>query len=734
MAPTKTKTATVLLLAVGLLAAGVAAGTAVRGQRVTAADQPAKPPAATRAQPPAAEVQPPAADDNDAVAYTGSVVGPDGKPVAGASVYYHFITREAERVPVRAVTDAQGQFSFTLTRKDVPLSADAIQRDPRKIGNVVVKADGYTFAWRAAALHRGDLPLQLARDDTPVEGRVIDLQGRPVVGLRVTALSAAAPGKGDLSKFLKGLRAGESFYEALYHYADNVLANPVIGRSVDELLPSTTTDADGRFRLPGFTPEEVVQLRLAGAGVETQDVYVVTRSLGADSKRLLTPPRIKDPVFGPDAPVVVLGNGFEHAVAPGQTVVGTVRDAVTGAPIPGAVVETYQLAGTKLAQNTIYRTAADGRGRYRFTGLPRGKGNRLRFRPPQDQPYLPVVKAVPAAETFADATLDAALQPGVWVDVTATDRTTGKPVPGYVSYFALPEKRTPESFFQRPYADAYNDMMPIRNDGTFRFAAAPGKAVVAFKTDWDRYPVAREAATVWLPGGLLPSNYQAFADIDPKPGDGPVKVAFGLSAERVVTGKLVGPDGRPVAGALAAGMRDDWFWQPVLPLKTDSFTAIGLDPARPRLLCFVQPEKKLAGSVVVRGDEAGPVTVGLRPWAAVSGRLLDTDGKPIKNVTLAFTEVPVRKAGRPMDTDTGLHVVTHFAGQPDPDPKTDEDGRFHVERLVPGLRYNLAQFEYDATLGPGEYRWEGLAFRGLVLKPGEARDLGDVKLQPFPKE
>ncbi|HJT77281.1 MAG TPA: carboxypeptidase-like regulatory domain-containing protein, partial [Gemmataceae bacterium] len=484
---------------------------------------------------------------------------------------------------------------------------------------------------------------------------------------------------------------------------------------------------------PGFGRDQVVSLRLEGAGIETQDLYVVTRPLTPGSGRLLTPPRTKDPVFGPDAAVIVVGNGFEHAAPPGQVVVGTVRDAATGAPIPGAVVETYQLAGTRLAQNAVYHVVADGRGHYRFTGLPRGKSNRLRIRPPQDRPYLPVVKDVPPAEPFTEVALDAALHPGVWVDVTATDGATGKPVPGNVSYFALPAKRTPETRFRQLYADAYNDFMPTRTDGTFRFAAAPGKAVLAFRADWDKYPIAREAATIWLPSGLAPSNFQAFADINPKPGDGPVKVAFRLSAERVVKGKLVGPDGRPVVGALAAGLRHDWFWQPGGSLKTDTFTALGLDPARPRLLCFVQREKKLAGSVVVRGDEKGPLTVRLQPWATVSGRLLDAEGRPIKNADLTFTEVPVRKPGQPMSLDTGLHVVTHFAGQPSLDPKTDGEGRFRVEGLVPGLKYNLALYERGAV-DFEQIRWDGLAFRGLVLKPGEAHDLGDVKLQPFPKE
>src|SRR5581483_4019932 len=115
----------------------------------------------------------------DVVSYSGRAVGPDGKPVAGANIYFHFITHAAAPMPVRAVTNAQGRFAFALTPGDVPPTASAADHDPRQYGQVVAKADGFTFGWQAVRSPRaGDLELRLARDDTPVEGRVIDLQGR----------------------------------------------------------------------------------------------------------------------------------------------------------------------------------------------------------------------------------------------------------------------------------------------------------------------------------------------------------------------------------------------------------------------------------------------------------------------------------------------------------------------------------------------------------------------------
>ncbi len=241
-----------------------------------------------------------------------------------------------------------------------------------------------------------------------------------------------------------------------------------------------------------------------------------------------------------------------------------------------------------------------------------------------------------------------------------------------------------------------------------------------------------------MPASLSSSNYQAFATIHAKMDDDEVRVDFVLDAGVVVKGRVVGPDGQPVPGVLAAGLRHDWYidadWTP--ETKRSEFTAIGLDPKHPRLVCFAHWEKKLAGSMVLRGDQKGPITVKLQPWGTVNGRLLDADGKPIQNATLWFTEVPRGKVGQPRALDVGLHVVERVArpGNPSPDPRTDEEGRFKVEALVPGLKYNLALVDERGAIELEQIKWEGLVFAGLVLEPGQTKDLGDVKLQDFPKE
>jgi RNA polymerase sigma factor (sigma-70 family) len=723
----KTKIATAIILLASLTAAcGLAWSRSASENPAAPAEKPKEAHASAKPQP-----------AKGAVDLSGRVVDLDGKPVVGAKVYYHFITREEVPIPVRATTDTDGRFAFTLTQSDVPLSAEAGQNDPLKTGHVIVKADGYTYAWRAVAKQTTDLGFQVARDDTPLEGRILDLQGKPLAGLNVGVWGMAATDKGDLTPFLNALKAREGLYNALAKHLPNHFHNPLIMRQRVPILPTATTDAMGRFRLKGFAKEQLIELRIEGAAIETQALFVLSRAKPADAEALLTLPRFKSEAmhaYGPQEQAFIRWNGFDHAAPPGQVVTGLVRDESTKAPIPRAIIESYMLAGTNLAQNTIYHTVADEQGRFRFTGLPRGKGTQLRIRPPKDQPHIPLVKSVPAQQPFIEAAMDVDLPRGVFVDVTVKDKKTGEPVPGSVSYFTFPDNPDPKIPFQLgPYADSYDNFMTIPNDGTFRFVAAPRKAIVAIRTDWSKYPIAREAATIKIPGSLSTSNFQAFATIEPTADDATVKVDFVLDTGGVVKGRVVDPEGNPLSGVLPSGLRHDWFFGPESKLTTAEFTALGLDPKQPRLLCFAHWDKNLAGSVVVRGDEKGPVTVKLVPWGSVRGRLLDADGKPIKNATLWFTEVPRLKLGQPRALDVGIHVVDRSGYKPSPDPRSDEEGRFTALGLVPGLKYNLALPDTDGAFDYEQIKWKGLAFSDLVLKPGETKDLGDVKLQPFPK-
>jgi hypothetical protein len=121
---------------------------------------------------------------------------------------------------------------------------------------------------------------------------------------------------------------------------------------------------------------------------------------------------------------------------------------------------------------------------------------------------------------------------------------------------------------------------------------------------------------------------------------------------------------------------------------------------------FLHKEKKLAGVVRVRGDEKEPVEVKLEPWATVTGRLVNADGKPLADVRLGF----VMNIDEPDPTGVG--------DLPDREVRTDKNGRFKLDGFAPGLRYNLSATNSVAILAT--------LTKGTQFKSGEEKELGDV--------
>jgi hypothetical protein len=163
----------------------------------------------------------------------------------------------------------------------------------------------------------------------------------------------------------------------------------------------------------------------------------------------------------------------------------------------------------------------------------------------------------------------------------------------------------------------------------------------------------------------------------------------------MLQGSVVGPDGKPLTGVKAWNT----LAQHLETLETDAFTVRGLDPRRSRTLLFIHDEKDLAGGVVLRGNEKGPVTVKLQRHGEVTGRIVDANGKPVPKVRFACRVKGVRFS----PSKLGAGGIT------------DNDGRFRVKGLVPGLENELIVIGPVPRVVP------------VVVEPGKTKDLGDVK-------
>jgi hypothetical protein len=675
---------------------------------------------------PAAAPTPP---DGPVFAYHGRVLGPDGKPFEGARLTLRTTADAGVPPTTRAHSGPDGRFRFEVARSEFPAGFD--EEDWNKIP-VVASADALGPDWASlAGLDAagrelgpdGGLVLKLVEAGPPIEGRVLDLQGRPVAGASVGVERVMTAADGTLDPFLRAWRLGNGNPEASLSH---VLFSPAAAGLPAELK----TDAKGRFRLAGLGRDRAARLVISGPGIAATQALVLARAgltaeeinkVGPETEMFMGKPmRGSNPVFGPSVELVV---------ATGRVLEGVVREAGTGRPIAGVKV-----SGAGGAQASGAEAVTDDQGRYRLAGLPVAAPIRLNFYPKGGQSYLPAAQTVPAAAGAGPMTAAVAMTRAITATGRVVERGTGKPIAGLVIYQPLAGNT---AFRDTPAGEWIKSVVnaeAVARDGTFRVPVGPGPGVLLIQIQNpggpglspDYLPARRDpndgarafgGNADWLVGALNQAItlelYQAYAVIDPKPGDAEVSRALEVVRGGSKAGRVAGPDGSPVAGASVAGLGSKF--EGPRALRGAEFTATLLDPARPRYLLGRHAAKGLAGSVVVRGDEPGPIELRLGPAATISGRLVDGDARPIAG---AWIQVGYREGG-------GI-AVPATRGRPDDERiLTDGDGKFRVEGVVPGLEAAIWASKDGRPLRLGE------STEKIGLRPGEAKDLGDVKAVPF---
>jgi protocatechuate 3,4-dioxygenase beta subunit len=646
----------------------------------------------------------------DLLVVRNRVVDPDGKPVAGAKVYLVEILGPldfpAKEMPpqVRAISAADGRFNFAVAKRDVHLPGSYV--NPWRHVAVLAVAEGYGPAWGPAVAPEdsGEPTLRLAKDDMPIRGRILDLQGKPIAGVTIRVQELSQPLGADLAPWLEALQQDKSAAHATEFKFLKNLYNSGLAR----LFPAVTTGADGRFELKGIGRERLAGIRIEGPTIVTQEVRMLTRPA-----EMITAVASRNNPRG--GTVTYYGTTFDHYAAPTKPIVGIVRDKDTGKPLAGVVIRSQKWAGSKLYCDWRIHTTTDTEGRYQLLGMPKGNGNIILGQPPEGQPYVLAEMAVVDSPGLEPITVDFALKRGVLINGRVTDRATGKPVPGRIVYVA---------FWENAYRNdvpnwTTNHFLETHEDGSFEVVGLPGRGLLAVRAWGDHYILQVGADQIegrdeqgfyrTYPHPVHASEYHTFAEVNPPLDAESLTCNLVVDPGQTLTGKVLGPDGKPLSGARSFGLESYGlmgYWAHG-SLKTADFIVHGLTPTKPRNLMFVHEGLRLAGSCVVRGDERGPITVKLQPWATITGRLITADGLPRADVNFYF------RTG--FEPDMGLGIPPKHSSYP------DKDGKFRVEGLVPGLRYTMS-----ASIGP---MWVGDVFCDLVLKPGKTKDLGDVQIK-----
>ncbi|MBI1913623.1 MAG: sigma-70 family RNA polymerase sigma factor [Planctomycetes bacterium] len=644
----------------------------------------------------------------------GRILGPDGKPFAGARLLFCSSDRDDDRAEavVSATSGADGRFHLTAARTGLVRGRQ-----------LVAAADGYGPDWvEADSLGKGEVTLRLVRDlATPLSGRILDLEGRPVKDAVVRVRSLKATPQENLTPVLKSWSPDSNRISPL-------LTKHLYQPSVAGLM-AVKTDADGRFKVRGVGADRVAVLRLEGPTIEHRVLYVLCRP-GLDVKALRRPE--PEPGLGPPSLPALYAPSFEHVARPTRPVAGKVIDRATGKPLADVHIGGH---GAGASWEDFATTRTDTQGRYRLIGLPKGVRYGLRATPGLDRGYLPAEKSLADDGGLTPLKLDFEMVRGVRVRGRVTDKE-GKPVPAALWYFPLSDNKF---FRDLPGNDFYRTGIQgfrTEKDGTYSLIALPGSGVIKFRAEV-------EGPNPYTQVGLDPAHRKrAYREDDP--GMGPCFLSSGGAIEtllghngylliepalgtetltcdvrfergRTARVHVVGPDGKALTGATVSGMTA---LGGLVPVKGSSFTALALSPERPRVVTCVHAGRKLAGHVSLSGKESGPVTVQLRPGATLTGQLLDEEGKPIvgARVWLFYAADSARgffESGIPAGRDS---------------VKTNANGAFRVEGVFPGLAFGLT------FVSGGGFREIGAKYRNLSLTPAQTRDLGNISSKPYPQK
>jgi RNA polymerase sigma factor (sigma-70 family) len=644
---------------------------------------------------------------------SGVVLGSDGKPVAAADL----VLIHENQPPLKlGATGKDGRFSVLVPK-------DRQGKDNR----LVARLAGAGLDFVSLSGEAKSVELKLVKDN-PIRGRVVSTEGKPVPGVRVEVTHVGVYPNDSLDSFLVSWKKR--------HFMSGLPGGVKHLWEGEHVLYHTKTDQKGRFTIEGIGAERLVFLRLRGAGKTEDEIRVVNRPRFDpkpynDASRNNIPKMFED--FGP--PWLLQGPDVSVVAESEKPIRGAVTAADTGKGLPG--VDVWLSRNGKALLAIPLKTTTDANGRFEIRGARKAREYMLEVKSDPKTAYMACQLHLADTHGYEPLSANIRVKKGVLVTGRVIDRATGKGVPGNVMVAVLRDNPHAKDY---PGFDssAWFPMRPTTDDGAFRVVAIPGPVLLMAGPDGRKSPTGWEVMHHYNPPAPDP-KYPEYFPKDPlarayfaygggqsiiqgnackvlkiEPGAREVKQDIYLEPAAAFQLKVQDAEGRPLPGALVAGVSPE-DWHHPTTCKTDVCTVYGLKAGKSRLLVFFEAKKQLAAVTLEGGGKEAVVKLG-KP-GAVKGRLLGEDGKPLAGVA-----VNVHYRAR---VAAEVHGVVYRAKQ----VVTDGDGRFSVEPVLPGLKFELAYGQGRRTFRLVNKR----ADPNVEVKPGAQRDLGSLTVKRAPE-
>jgi hypothetical protein len=629
----------------------------------------------------------------------GRVLDPKGKPVPSAKVLAYARdlapgplpnVESSGHIPLGdASSDGSGRF-----RIDAPRTSSSRY----EAFGAIALAPGYGVGWAALDLDDDQPTTEITlRPEQMINGRLFDLQGRPVpnVTLSVSSIRRIVP------QPPAGVRAR---FDGVAYSFTTINDLPAWPKPV-------TTDAGGRYTLRGVSREQGAVLVVHHPGFGLQRIQVETNG-DSDSKPM------------------------PAALVPAQVLTGRVTYADTGKGVPHAPLEVRASLG-RAAVLADFETDADGR--FRLNPPPADRSFGITAFAPAGEPYLTDDKHIEWPKGALEQTIDLTLPRGVLIHGKVTEKGSGKPILGATVGFIVRSA-------QQNRANLGNRMNTAA-DGSFQIGALPRPGYLVVKGPTDDYvlqSIGNRMLGEGQRGGRVEyANGDSFVDL--KTGTGSQEVNIALRRGVTVTGKVVRPDGQPVREAWIfsrvildprLGLLGSWTARSRGSVRNGRFELHGLDPGNAVPVYFLDAKRKL-GAVVnlpVKQAAGAAVTVRLEPCGAARVRVVDPTGKPVagrlpRELTLTMVVTP-----GPPYFDTTVQAGLVAAEEADlsaidtvnypTEIACDTQGRITLPVLIPGATHRFVDHTMvvRGKTGP-QLRKE------FTVKPGETLDLGDILIE-----